>query len=195
MGDVAGTVDDPIEIDIENPEFRRALRKKYRELDVEVNGTRATASSPHQRCEQDVGTSQATDPFDPNARLAANKDELTDAKKKTLSSMITKADDLNKNGTSPARFASHPTHVASPLDSSEAVENFQNRASLVSSAFDAALRAPLTFSAFLSVAHRIQSRRPASSRWTRLCTALWRSPAWRCPRSSAARGSTLRRSW
>ena len=58
MGDVAGTVDDPIEIDIEHPEFRRALRKKYRELDVEVNGTRATASSPHQRCEQDVGTSQ-----------------------------------------------------------------------------------------------------------------------------------------
>ena len=53
VGDVAGTVDDPIEIDIENPEFRRALRKKYRELDVEVNGTRATAS----RISPDVGTS------------------------------------------------------------------------------------------------------------------------------------------
>ena len=55
MRDVAGTVDDPIEIDIENPEFRRALRKKYRELDVEVNGTRATASAP------DVGTSGTGD--------------------------------------------------------------------------------------------------------------------------------------
>jgi hypothetical protein len=53
VGDVAGTVDDPVEIDIENPEFRRALRKKYRELDVEVNGTRATAS----RISPDVGTS------------------------------------------------------------------------------------------------------------------------------------------
>ena len=42
-----------IEIDIEHPEFRRALRKKYRELDVEVNGTRATAS----RISPDVGTS------------------------------------------------------------------------------------------------------------------------------------------
>ena len=53
MGDVAGTVDDPIEIDIENPEFRRALRRKYRELDVEVNGPRSTAS----RISHDVGTS------------------------------------------------------------------------------------------------------------------------------------------
>jgi hypothetical protein len=193
MGDVAGTVDDPIEIDIENPEFRRALRKKYRELDVEVNGTRATASSPHQRCEQDVGTSQATDPFDPNARLAANKDELTDAKKKTLSSMITKADDLNKNGTSPARGSRRTRRTSrhrSIRPRRSKIFKIERR-----SAFDAALRAPLTFSAFLSVAHRTQSRRPASSRWTRLCTALWRSPAWRCPRSSAARGSTLRRSW
>ena len=51
------------------------------------------------------------DPFDPNARLAANKDALTDAKKNTLSSMISKADNLNKNGTSPARgCAEHPSH-------------------------------------------------------------------------------------
>jgi len=51
------------------------------------------------------------DPFDPNARLAANKDALTDVKKNTLSSMISKADNLNKNGTSPAR-GSRRTPVA-----------------------------------------------------------------------------------
>ena len=46
MVNVAGTADDPIEIDIENPEFRRALRKNYRDLTVEVNCTFATRLFP-----------------------------------------------------------------------------------------------------------------------------------------------------